>query len=134
MTRYFAFFAAATLLTCGPALAKIPLKEVAHVRDGLLIVGAANEIRKNCDRISPRILRAYTYMKGLERHASDLGYTDAEIEAYVENKAEKERLEAIVLQMLVKRGVDPSVPATYCSAGVSEISQGTSIGRLLKAD
>ena len=76
------------------ASAKPHLREVAEIDNGLLAVGIADEIRKNCPAISPRIFRAVSYVESLKSKARALGYSDAEIRAYYKSEVEKARVRA----------------------------------------
>ncbi len=122
---------AATLAT--PALALQPLHENKTVVEGFYNLGMADTIRKRCDTISPRLLTAYTYLKSLERYARDLGYTDADIDALVDNDAEKEKLRARIARDLAARGATPETPEGYCAVGREEIAKGSEAGKLLRA-
>ena len=85
----------ATLIFIGSGTssdALTPLHENPVVVKGLYALGLADEVRKNCDSISPRFLRAYNYLKSLERYARDLGYSEDQIDELVDNKVEKEKL------------------------------------------
>lgn len=121
----------ATLATT--AMAKTPLKDVPAVADGIMKFGIANEIRENCDSISPRLMRAYRYIQALKAYAESLGYSEQEIDAYVDNDVEKARLLGLANAYMQQRGVDPNVSQTYCALGLEEIKSGSEIGRLLKA-
>ncbi|MCP5073574.1 MAG: DUF5333 domain-containing protein [Rhodobacteraceae bacterium] len=120
-----------TLLTT-TALANPPLREVKHINDGLLVVGLANEIRKNCNSISGRLIKGYTYLKSLERQARSMGYTQAEIDTFVDDRTEKNRLKAKGEKYLVANGVKRSEPQTFCVLGNKEIAEASAIGSLLK--
>ena len=115
------------------ASAKTPLREVAVVHDGLLAVGIADEIRKKCDSISPRMFTAMSFMSSLKRTPRDMGYSDDEIEAYVTSKEEKARMRAEGEKYLKANGVNRANPKTFCDLGRAEIAKGSQIGKFLKA-
>ncbi|MBY5932236.1 DUF5333 domain-containing protein [Tateyamaria omphalii] len=119
-------------LTAGIASAKPHLRDVPEIDGTLLAVGIADEIRKNCPDISARMVRAYTLVTGLKDKARDLGYTDAEIDAYRKSDAEKARLRAAGEAYLQRGGVTAGQPATYCALGRAEIEKGGQIGALLR--
>ena len=123
---------AATLLT-GAVEAKTPLRDVAEIDDALFDLGIADMIRKNCPTISARMLKAIGYVSGLEQRARALGYTDDEIDAYVDSKAEKDRMRAKAAAFFAARGVDTSDPQSYCAVGLEEIQKPSRIGSLLRA-
>ena len=123
-----AFIAAAT-----PALTLQPLHEDKRVLAGFYAIGLADEVRKNCDSIEPRLITAWSYLKSLERYAKNAGYTSADIKALQDNKAEKEKLRAKIRADLAKRGATPENPEGYCTVGREEIAKGSAAGRLLRA-
>lgn len=124
---------AASIVLGTPALAKAPLRDVAEIDDGLFAVAVADEIRKKCDTISARMFRAYMYINSLERRASELGYSQSEINAYVKSPEEKARMRARGEAYLKANGVSYADPETFCTLGRTEIAKGTQIGQLLRA-
>ncbi|MDJ1017124.1 MAG: DUF5333 domain-containing protein [Paracoccaceae bacterium] len=121
------------LAAAAPASAKAPLHEQPTVVNGFYAIGLADEVRKNCDSISPRWIRAYNYLKALEKWARDAGYTEDDIEELTDNDAEKDALEARIISDLAARGATPETPEGYCTVGREEIAKKTAAGRLLRA-
>ena len=119
-------------VAAGTAAAQPPLKDVAKVRDGLIFTGMAYEISERCDSISARLFRGINYLQSLRSHARDLGYSEAEIEDYINDDAEKDRLEAIAREQLRLLGVVEGEEATYCAAGRAQIAANTRVGWLLR--
>ena len=117
----------------GPAAALQPLHEDPRVVNGFYAIGFADEIRKKCDTIDPRMFRAFGYLRSLERYARDAGYTSEQIEELTDNRAEKERLRARIRADLAKRGATPETPEGYCTVGREEIAKGSAAGRLLRS-
>lgn len=115
-----------------PVLAKPPLREVSEIDDGLMAVAIADEIRKSCDDIQPRMIRAYRQIKALERRARSLGYSEEEIEAYVTSDAEKKRMRRKAETWLASQGVAPSDTDALCRFGRDEISRGGPVGYFLR--
>lgn len=115
-----------------PALALGPLKDVAYVRDGIIAVGIAYEIGDKCGSIEARYLRGLGLLNDLKAHAAGLGYTDAEIDAYIDDDAEKDRLEAVARQQLADLGAVAGDEASYCAVGEAQIAAGTQVGQLLR--
>lgn len=135
MTRgaiFLAVTAISTVALAGSLSARPALKDVAHVRDGIIAVGIAYEISQKCSDLRPRYLRGLNFLESLKDHARGLGYSDVEISAYVDDKSEKNRLEAIARSQLAEMGAVVGQEATYCSVGRNEIAAQTSIGRLLR--
>jgi len=115
------------------AEARVPLQEDKIIDDGLTLVAIGNYLRKKCDDISPRFWKTYNFMTGLQARARDLGYSDAEIEAYLDDRDEKKRVKDRARAYLEARGADFDDPVTFCTVGRAEIAEGTSVGQFLKA-
>lgn len=114
------------------ALAIPPLREVTQVREGLITAGMAIELGDNCDDVSVRLIRGLNYLSSLKSQARDLGYSDDQIESYVDDRAEKARLEEIARARLAELGVVAGQGETYCTVAKAQISQDTAVGRLLR--
>ncbi len=128
-------FGAATLVLVtlgGMSSAKPALKDVAYVREGIIAAGIAYEISEQCGTVSARLFRGISFLNGLKSHARSLGYTEAEIDAYVNDKEEKNRLEAIARDRLSAMGAVNGQAQSYCTVGRSEIAKGSTIGQLLR--
>ncbi|MEC3860041.1 DUF5333 domain-containing protein [Mesobacterium sp. TK19101] len=119
-------------LLAGQAHALPPLREVKQIDDGLLAVAIADELRKRCDTLDARMFRALNYLSSLKDAARGLGYSDAEIEAYVSSKSEKDRMRARGEAYLKTKGVTIGDYAAYCTLGEDEIARGSAIGKLLR--
>ena len=116
-----------------PVSAQAGLAQERDINDGLLAVGLADEIRKNCDSISGRVFKALGYMSDLEDLALARGYSKAEIDAYVKSDVEKAKMRAVGEEYLAANGVDRVNPQTFCDLGRAEIAKGSLIGQFLRA-
>lgn len=116
-----------------PLMARADISEISEVTEGLIVVGMADTIRKECDTIKPRIFRAIRFIRGLESTAKSHGYSNAEVKAYVDNDTEKARLLGIARARLTELGALPDQPTTLCTVGLAQIAAGTAVGNLLKA-
>lgn len=114
------------------ALAKPPLREVAAIDDAVMAVAIADEIRKSCDGISPRLIRAYSALNNLKAMAQARGYSAEEVEAYVTSKDEKARMKAKAEAFLQSNGVSPGDRSALCAFGRDQISAQSEIGKLLR--
>lgn len=132
MFRKFTAVLAATTLAAGPAAAQQNLSEVGYVTEGLIAVGIAYEISEVCGDINPRTLRGIAYLNQLRSHAKGLGFSNAEIDAYVDNRAEQDRLEGIARARLAGMGAAPGDEASHCAVGRAEITKRSTIGYLLR--
>lgn len=136
MARFLTACAAALLLllpAAGQAQAKPPLRDVAAIDDALYEVALANLVRKRCETIEGRLFKGIALLHDLNRQARDLGYSQAEIDAYTESDAEKERMKARAAAMFAERGIDPDNPDDLCRYGQEEIAANSPVGALLKA-
>ncbi|MDR6264408.1 DUF5333 domain-containing protein [Roseobacter sp. N2S] len=123
--------AALTSLMASTAMANPPLREVKQINDGLLYVGLADEIRKTCDGISGRIFKGIGRLRSIHRLALDMGYSKDEIETFVDDRAEKNRLKARGKTYLKANGASQSDPQSMCALGRKEIAKQSEIGTLL---
>ncbi|MCG3266497.1 DUF5333 domain-containing protein [Yoonia sp. I 8.24] len=129
------FIIAAAAVVCGLAgnlSAQTALRDQPDVRDGIIYVGMAYEISEQCNDIRARTFRGINFLQSLKRRAAELGYSDAEIDAYVGDRAEKRRLEDIARAQLALLGVVADDPETYCAVGRAQIAANTRVGWLLR--
>lgn len=115
-----------------PASAKPPLREVAEIDDGLMAIAIADEIRKTCDGIGARMIRALTQIRELEKRARALGYSDDEINAYVKSEDEKKRMRKKAEAYLASQGVNPKDEDSLCRYGREQIASGGPVGYYLR--
>lgn len=121
------------LLVIGGSLrANPPLAEVDHVRNGLIIAAIVIEIAETCPDLRVRELRGLAYLNGLKRHAQGLGYSNDEIDDYIDDRDEKRRLEGIATDWIAQQGAVTGEPDTFCDVGKAEIDRGSQVGRLLR--
>lgn len=113
------------------AMANPPLREVKSINDGLLQVGLADEIRKNCGSISGRIFKGIARLRAIHKSAQDMGYSKQEIETFVDSRAEKDRLKAQGRAYLKANGASLNDKPSMCALGRKEIAKNTAIGTLL---
>ena len=130
---YRTLIACAFIATSTSAEALAPLHKDPTVLNGFYAIGLADEVRKNCDSIQPRLIRAYNYLRALQQYAKDQGYSDAQIDELKDNKAEKEKLRTRIRADLAARGASPKSPEGYCTVGLEEIAKGSAAGKLLRA-
>lgn len=123
-----------TLLVAQPVRADQwdALRSDPTISEGLIAFAIARHIHNRCDTISARRLRAMGYINSLIGQATELGYTRDEIEDYVFNEAEQDRVRAIADERLAARGASPTQMEGYCVVGEEEIAANSQIGRLLR--
>lgn len=124
-------FSTSIITTSAAALP--PLRDVPEIDDSMLWVALAVEISDRCETIEPRTFRGLTYLWQLKSRAAELGYSDADIEAYADSRTEKERIRTRGEAYVRARGLNPEIDRDLCKLGRREIKKGSQIGALLKA-
>ncbi|SRR6056297_691293 len=115
------------------ASAKVGLPNEKDINAGLLAVAAADKIRRECNSISGRFFRARSYVNGLKSMARDRGYTENEIDAYVNDKSHQRAMRERRNAFFKSRGASNLDAQSLCVLGRAEISKKSVIGSLLKA-
>ena len=108
-----------------------PLGQVERVWQGLIDTALAYEIGERCEAIDSRKIQGLAFLLSLQAHARDLGYSPEEIEAFMDDDAEKDRLKAEARAQLREMGGVEGDWETYCEVGRKEIAAETQVGRLL---
>ena len=123
----------ALCMLAGPLAAQElpPLSEVEVVTEGLIQTAIAYEIGEVCEPIDGRKIAGIAFLWSLHSEARRLGYSREEIEAFVDDDVEKDRLEAIARERLAAMGAIEGNPDTFCEVGRAEIAAGTQVGKLL---
>ena len=103
------------------------------INTGLFNVAVADRIRKKCDAIAPRYFTALGYLQSLKSEALGRGYSDAEIDRYINDDAEKEKMRERRNAYIRASGAKPDDPGSLCRLGRKEIARQSQIGQLLKA-
>lgn len=116
----------------GAAQAQSRPHDVNRVAEGLIAVGMALELGDFCDDISVRKLRGLAFLQGLKSHLRDLGFSNAQIDGYIDDDDEKDRLEVIARARLSDLGVVTSDVTSYCRVARGQIAQATQVGQLLR--
>ena len=115
-------------LIAAPAHASLADEKEVNAR--LAVVATADMIRKGCGSIDARMVRAFAFLRQTQGIARDAGYSDDEIEAYVEDDAAKAVVEAGARAYLEQKG--GLTEAALCATGEAEIAGRTAIGKLLR--
>lgn len=126
-----------TVLTLSATVLSTPLAaglaDEKRINDKLFVFAIANEIRKACDDISPRMLRALSFRNDLYAQARGKGYTNKQIDAYINNKAEQRKMKSRGNAYLKQFGASLSDKPSLCRVGRAEIKKRSQIGSLLRA-
>lgn len=134
MTRTTLAAIAISIVACaGPAAALPPLSQERHVNDSLVQARVADMLRRGCPDLDARMIRAFNEARKLKRYALSQGYSEAQIDAFLDNRDERRRIYAQADQYMTENGVVNGQPETFCRLGRQEIAQGTIAGSLLVA-
>ncbi|WP_420863077.1 DUF5333 domain-containing protein [Algirhabdus cladophorae] len=131
--KFIAPIVVAMTLTASPLAAATPLNQDTHIKNSLLAAAVGDEIRKNCDAISARMLVVFSKTKALERYALDQGHSEDDIKAFLKDKTERKRMEALRDAYLKNGGVTKGDSASYCALGQKEIAADSLTGQLLRS-
>ena len=121
----------AALPTVAAAQDLPPLGQVEVITEGLINTAIAYELDRKCDELEGRRLQGIAFLWSLESEARQLGYSRQEIEAFIDDDEEKDRLEGIARERLRGMGAVEGQWDTYCAVGREEIAKGSPIGALL---
>lgn len=132
MTRLSTLLVALTLATGAPALALPPLNQVKEIDRPMLSVAMAIEISDKCPTIAARTLKGLNYLWSLKKKASDMGYSDDEIKAYIDSDAEKTRIRKLAEDYAAGLGFDATTTEGLCALGQHEMAQATLTGSFLR--
>lgn len=120
-------------LVLGAGTAQAGLSDEKDINDGLLVLAVADKIRRACDEIGGRLFTAQSYSNKLRQIAASRGYSEAEIDAYVNDKVEKAKMRERRNAYFASKGASNLDPDSLCVLGRDEIARGTQVGQLLKA-
>ncbi|WP_159808261.1 DUF5333 domain-containing protein [Litoreibacter roseus] len=134
MKLFAMILAAALVASTASADARTRLQDDATIDNGLKIVAIGKMLTDKCSAIEPRRIKAFGFALSLQQRAKGLGYSDAEIDAYLDNDTEKKRIKSAARAYLRARGADFKKPETFCAVGKAEISNETKVGQYLRAD
>lgn len=124
---------AAALMAATPAAALEPLSAEPYVNDRLVQARVADLVRRGCPSIDARLVRAFNEARALKRYARDKGYSETQIDDFLDSREERARIYAQADRYMVERGVVNGEPQTFCRLGRDEIAQQTVAGSLLSA-
>lgn len=116
-----------------PAAAQEPLSQEHHINDSLVQARVADMLRRGCPTLDARMIRAFSEARKLKRYALDQGYSEAEIDAFLDDREQRQRIYREADRYMVGNGVVNGQPQTFCRLGQQEIARKTIAGSLLVA-
>lgn len=121
----------ATLVS--PAAALTPLPQERHINDSLIQARVADVLRRNCPSLDARMVKAWNEARKLKNYALQQGYSEAQIEAFLDSEEDRQRIYREADRYMVAGGVVNGQPETFCRLGREEIARKTIAGSLLVA-
>ncbi len=115
-----------------PALAKVPLRDEAHINAQLLAAQIGDILRNTCPRASARLVVVLGKMQALRSYAEGQGYTEVEVKAFLKDKAEKARIRGLAEAYLAEAGAVQGDPESYCAVARDEVARGTLVGEIIR--
>jgi hypothetical protein len=124
---------AAQLFAAAPAPAQDipPIGRIPEITEGLVDTAIAYAIGERCEKLRGRRIEGLAFLWSLAGVAMSRGFSPAEIEAYIDDDAERDRIEALARERLIAKGAVEGEGATFCAIGRAEMQAGSRIGRLL---
>lgn len=109
-----------------------PLGQVEKISEAMFAAALAYEVEQHCDKIGRNEWRVFTEGMSLIYVAKRMGYTRAEIEAFIDDKSELARFRAGAKARLEAAGVSLEEQDSICSFGIGLIEEKSYEGSLLK--
>lgn len=102
------------------------------IYNGLFTAKLVDHIVKTCpDLRAPSKATRVAFGISLYNQARSMGFSRAQIEAFVEDKAERDRLQGVVESHLRRAGVNPASEAEVCAYARAQMAERTALGRRL---
>ena len=131
--RMAAAMVATLALTGTQAGALEPLAQEKYINDRLIAARIADRIRRECPSIDARMIYAFMQARELKKYARGKGYSEAQIDAFLDSRADKDRIYAVAEDYMDRNGVTAGDAESFCRLGREEIARGTVTGSLLSA-
>ena len=128
-----AALAVAIGLGAAPAMALEPLAQEQYINDRLIAARIADRIRRECPRYGARIIYAFNEARALKRYAQNKGYSNAQIDAFLDSKEDKRRIYATAEDYLTRKGAREGDPESFCAVGQQEFAANSYIATFLVA-
>lgn len=125
---------AATLAASGlPAIAQVPLAQEKYVNDRLIAARIADRIRRECPSYGARMVYAFNQARALKRYALDKGYSEEQIDTFLDSREDRRRIYAVAEEYLTAKGAKDGDPQSFCTVGQQEFASNSYIATFLVA-
>lgn len=119
------------LLAAVEARALTALADNGYINERLVAAQIGDLIRKTCPDIGARMFYALNEARKLKGYALKQGYSEDQIEDFINSKAEKARVRALADSYMAANGVVKGDVDSYCALGRAEIARGSIAGSLI---
>lgn len=122
---------AAGTLAATPVFAQVPLSQEKYINDRLIAARIADRIRRECKGYDARMVYAWGQARALKKYARDQGYSESQIDTFLDDKAEKKRIYAVAEDYLTRKGAKKGDSASFCAVGAQEFANRSYIATFL---
>lgn len=133
MKRLIPAALAAVMAVGSPAAALEPLSQEKYINDRLIAARIADRIRRECPGYNARMVYAWNQARALKSYARNKGYSEAQIEAFLDSKEDKRRIYAVAEDYLTRQGASAGDPQSFCRVGQQEFANNSYIATFLVA-
>lgn len=114
------------------AAAPVPLAQESHINAELRAAQVGDILRKTCPAVSARMFVVLNRLNALESYARRAGYAEAEVKAFLKDRAQKDRIRAEAEAYLAAAGAVPGDAESHCRVARDEVRRRTPAGQLLR--
>lgn len=132
-TLIAAALAAVSLNALPVAAQQAPLSQEKYVNDRLIAARIADRIRRECPSYGARMVYAYGQARALKAYARNLGYSEAQIEAFLDSREDKRRIYGVAEDYLTSKGAVKGDAQSFCRVGAQEFANKSYIATFLVA-
>lgn len=133
MKRLIPAALAAVMAVGSPAAALEPLSQEKYINDRLIAARIADRIRRECPGYNARMVYAWNQARALKSYARNKGYSEAQIETFLDSKEDKRRIYAVAEDYLTRQGAREGDPQSFCRVGQQEFANNSYIATFLVA-
>lgn len=132
MKTLFAAAVAASTLVAVPAFAQqAPLSQEKYINDRLIAARIADRVRRECPTYGARMVYAWGQARALKRYALGKGYSEAQIDTFLDSKEDKKRIYAVAEDYLKRKGAKKGDAQSFCAIGDQEFASKSYIATFL---
>ncbi|WP_294926967.1 DUF5333 domain-containing protein [uncultured Paracoccus sp.] len=133
MKRLIPAALAAVMAVGSPAAALEPLSQEKYINDRLIAARIADRIRRECPGYNARMVYAWNQARALKSYARNKGYSEAQIDTFLDSKEDKRRIYAVAEDYLTRQGAREGDPQSFCRVGQQEFANNSYIATFLVA-